>query len=131
MTLWQEQEIPGLPTIAPPALATSPETQDPDLLNQILQHNLWDKQRGQIPETKTASAPQDPTKTEQPIVTEWQLKGILLPNSVYVKTDKKLKKFHANDQLPDGAILHNIFIDGIVLEKNAEKHNVYLFGKKP
>jgi hypothetical protein len=128
--LWQGMTIPTSPAIAPPSLTKPPATENKDARAQILGHNLWDKQRGQMSESKHETL-KGAESASAPVDTNWQLKGILMPNAAYLKTGKKLKPYHPPQKLPDGAILRKILIDGIVLEKNTKKYNVYLFGKKP
>ncbi len=128
--LWLGVEVPDIAAIAPPDLAQPPPVEKTDALTQILNHNLWDKQRGQIIELKREQQKKGKENAPQQNAS-WQLTGIVLPNGAYIKTDDKIKRYKTRDQLPDGAIISSILSDGIVLEKNAKKYNVYLFGKKP
>ncbi|MEQ1527914.1 MAG: hypothetical protein ABL925_01255 [Methylococcales bacterium] len=130
LNLWQGVAIPKLPAIVPPTLNKSQPPEKKDALGQILAQNLWDKQRGQIIATKQEQQQQGDENSPK-VDAHWQLKGVVMPDVIYVKTDKGLKHYHKHDQLPDGALVHNILIDGIVLEKNTKKYYVYLFGKKP
>lgn len=119
-----------IPAITPPPIAPALPPANQDALNEILAHNLWDKQRGKIAEAKHTDTGTAATAATTPN-NSWQLKGIILPDTALLKTANRLKHYHRHDQLPDGAIIRRIFIDGIALEKNTKHYNVYLFGKKP
>jgi len=113
--------------VLPPALPELMPEEDSDLLEKMLAHNLWDKERGQL-----ASGQAESAKTVA--VANCRLKGISYaqtqaPQAMFA-CDKKLMLLHEGDELPDKGLLREIHADHVVVERSGEMRREYLFGKK-
>lgn len=97
-----------------------------DTKQQILTHNLWDKARGSINDP----SPQRDKAQQNAKPKQWQLKAVKMPDLAVLKTADAIKTYHPGEQLPDGAILHKVLIDGIILKRENKTEHVYLFGKR-
>lgn len=128
--LWHGTDIPEVKAVLPVAINDQPPAVDSNARTQILAHNLWDKQRGQIIERHPLGQAETTDTTAQ-TVRNWTLKAVKMPNIAVFKTDAGMKHYAPMQTLPTGEVLRKIFIDGITLEKNSTQYNVYLFGKKP
>ena len=126
--------LPDIKALLPASMPNTEALDNSASKADILAHNLWDKERGQIVEAAKANANATPEQTKEASNTSntnWQLKAVKMPDIAIIKTAKGMQHYTPRQTLPGGEVLHEIFIDGIVLEKNSEKQNVYLFGKKP
>jgi len=126
---WQQFDLPALKEpLLPPAVPIIQNANSEAQLKHILEHNLWDKGRGKINPPGEAALDVDKVTDAR-----WVLKGIgyqqmHMPVAVIaVGTDVKM--YHEGDVLPDGALLTRVMAGGIVIERNGEEQNVYLFKK--
>jgi len=113
--------------VAPPPLPELAPVEMDGLLESMLAHNLWDKERGQLASATNTSA------TVTAAVT-CILKGIAYaqvqaPQAMFA-CDKKLILLHEGDELPDKGLLREIHADHVVVERAGEMRREYLFGKK-
>jgi len=130
LSTWFELE-PGdsRTAIAPPVLPQAGEMKAVGLLEAMLAHNLWDKERGQL--VPDGAGPDG--ATEKP-ATACQLKAIAYaqmqaPQAMFV-CGGKLMLLQEGVELPDKSLLREIQPDHVVIEKAGGIREEYLFGKK-
>jgi len=127
---WLGFELPSLKQpLMPPALPAAQVMDSEAQLTRILTKNLWAEDRGKI-EAQGA----DISEVEQVKSTEWTLKGIghqqnQAPVAV-VMQESGVEMYHEGDVFPDGWILERVLAESIVIGKNGEERNVYLFKEK-
>lgn len=127
INLWLEDDNHSDSAQHPPHFKQQALILTEDTLQQILTQNLWDKARGSISDP----SPQRNNKAQQSAQPkQWQLKAVKMPDIAVLKTADAIKTYHPGEALPDGAILHKVLIDGIILKRENKTEHVYLFGKR-
>ena len=114
--------------IAPPALAPAIALKTDALLQSILKHNLWDKERGQLVVGGSFAS------ATTSVLKACRLKGVIYaqlqaPQAMF-ECDKKLILLHEGEVLPDKNVLSEIHADHVVLIKADSVRELYLFGKQ-
>jgi len=112
--------------MTPPQLTKLVENSDNGaMLEQVLAHILWNKQRGALGDSVEA------TSQSQVTSISWSLKGIghqqLHAPAAVISDGSNVKIYHEGDILPDGALLIRVMPHEIEIEKDGEERNVYLF----
>jgi hypothetical protein len=121
---WSESDAPINVVQHPPQFKVQTALLADQAKAQILEHNLWDKARGKI-------APHvAEIKVEPPKPIEWQLKAVQPPFLAIIKSADAFKNYHPGDKLPDGALLQQVLLDGIIFKREQTIETRYLFGKK-
>ncbi len=132
----QPYPMPVAQTVLPPELPTRIMKADTNLLSMLINHNLWDKNRGELSGgTSTNSADEETNAAEENagLVASWQLLGVSQQGKqplAVVSGGDEIKSYQPGEQLPDGAKLIKIMPYGIQVKKSGKNESVYLFGKK-
>lgn len=118
--------IPKKEALLPPELPLITKANE-QLLDTILAHNLWEKSHNKI----IAEAEKKREKSTPQQTKKWQLKGIgfkqMSTPLVIITTNDDTKVYREGDTLPDGTLLNKITINSIIINKEGEQKNVYLF----
>jgi len=128
---WHLQVGNSVEAILPPALPDAVEPPDASLMQDIVAAYLWNSDRGENRQHGAASAA-DGKGSE---AVDCRLKGIYYgqvyqPLAMFACGDQPLKAWKEGETLPDQAMVAEIQADHVVVEKDGEQHNVFLFGKK-
>jgi len=115
--------------LAPPALPESPARVNGSMLQEILTHNILDRNRGRA-SGKDAEVQGWKKRSDR----SWRLlatavRQLHAPVAVILEGGK-MESVHEGDILPDGARLLQVMRDGVAVKKDGKEHNVYLFGRK-
>ena len=127
---WQRFDLPPLKnSLLPPELPTISNRDTKMQLSSMLAHSLWDKSRGAAIKQANATLVKQQTTS-----LAWSLKGIgyqkMHAPVAMIAVKSKVKVFHEGDILPDGAELVLVMAKKIVIERNGEEKDVYLFKEK-
>ena len=118
--------------ILPPPLPAAVEVPDTDLIQGVIEAYLWDPERGRNRQPDAESDTDDPVAA---VVVDCRLKGIYYgqvyqPLAMFACANQPLKAWREGETLPSQAMIAEIQPDHVVLEKDGEQQNVFLFGKK-
>jgi len=118
--------------ILPPPLPAAAKVPDTALIKGVIEAYLWDPQRGKNRQPD-AESHTDGQGTAAAV--DCTLKGIYYgqvypPLAMFTCAGKPLKAWREGETLPNQIMIAEIQADHVVLEKDGEQQNVFLFGKK-
>jgi len=130
---YQYGKLPEVSAIEPPKLPASPAMLLESSLEDMLSNNLWDKDRGHVI-SKTVEI----NKAKEVTTVRWRLLAIsgranggnVGMVEMTINGEKSWQTYSSGDLLPDASQVLEILNDGMIVENNGEKRNVYLFGKQ-
>ena len=147
LLLWQWSQpypMPDSQNVIPPELPVAPSHDNAGLLERLIKHNLWDKNRGLLgagAETNTskdskASKQQQADaekarKAEQ--YADWRLMGVSVEGGkqlAVISAGDEITTYQSGEQLPDGTKIIQVMPYGVRVIKLGKEQSVYLFGKK-
>jgi len=116
--------------ISPPVLPQAFAVDSEGMLQGMLAHNLWNKERGELTLDEGSQA-----RSGEKAGVVCRLKGIMYaqlqePQAMFSCGANKMSLLKEDEELSDGGMLREIHSDYVVVERAGDARREYLFGKK-